>query len=149
MRIGLIAGNGRFPFLALEGARRLGHDVTIVAIREETSPALEAAAIGDPPADIHWISLGQLGQCITILRDAGVTRAVMAGTGQAHQALRRDHPGPDPAEGTAAPEHQEHRCADHGGGGGAGRPRHRLGELHRLPAAAARPERCADPPASD
>ena len=79
MRIGLIAGNGRFPFLALEGARRLGHDVTIVAIREETSPALESAAIGDPPADIHWISLGQLGQCIKILRDAGVTRAVMAG----------------------------------------------------------------------
>jgi DUF1009 family protein len=79
MRIGLIAGNGRFPFLALEGARRLGHDVTIVAIREETSPALETVAIGDPPADIHWISLGQLGQCISILRDAGVTRAVMAG----------------------------------------------------------------------
>ncbi len=79
MRLGLIAGNGRFPFLALEGARRLGHDVTIVAIREETSPALETAAAGDPPADLHWISLGQLGKCITILRDAGVTRAVMAG----------------------------------------------------------------------
>ena len=79
MRLGLIAGNGRFPFLALEGARRLGHDVTIVAIREETSPALEAAAAGDPPADVHWVSLGQLGKCITILRDAGVTRAVMAG----------------------------------------------------------------------
>ena len=79
MRLGLIAGNGRFPFLALEGARRLGHDVTIVAIREETSPALEAAAAGDPPAQLHWISLGQLGKCIAILRDAGVTRAVMAG----------------------------------------------------------------------
>ena len=79
MRIGLIAGNGRFPFLALEGARRLGHEVTIVAIREETSPALETAAAGDPPADLHWISLGQLGTCITILRDAGVTRAIMAG----------------------------------------------------------------------
>ena len=79
MRLGLIAGNGRFPFLALEGARRLGHDVTIVAIREETSPALETAAAGDPPADLHWISLGQLGTCITILRDAGVTRAIMAG----------------------------------------------------------------------
>ena len=79
MRIGLIAGNGRFPFLALEGARRLGHDVTIVAIREETSPALKTAAAGDPPADLHWISLGQLGKCIAILRDAGVTRAVMAG----------------------------------------------------------------------
>ncbi len=79
MRIGLIAGNGRFPFLALEGARRLGYEVTIVAIREETSPALETAAAGDPPADLHWISLGQLGKCIAILRDAGVTRAVMAG----------------------------------------------------------------------
>ena len=79
MRLGLIAGNGRFPFLALEGARRLGHDVTIVAIREETSPALETVAAGDPPADLHWISLGQLGMCIAILRDAGVTRAVMAG----------------------------------------------------------------------
>ena len=79
MRIGLIAGNGRFPFLALEGARRLGHDVTIVAIREETSPALETAAAVDPPADMHWISLGQLGRCIGILRDAGVSQAVMAG----------------------------------------------------------------------
>ena len=79
MRLGLIAGNGRFPFLALEGARRLGHDVTVVAIREETSPALETVAAGDPPADLHWISLGQLGSCIAILRDAGVTRAVMAG----------------------------------------------------------------------
>ena len=79
MRLGLIAGNGRFPFLALEGARRLGHDVTIVAIREETSPALEAAAAGDPPADLHWVSLGQLGTWIDILRDAGVSRAVMAG----------------------------------------------------------------------
>ena len=79
MRLGLIAGNGRFPFLVLEGARRLGHDVTIIALREETSPALEAAAGGDPPAELHWISLWQLGKCIAILRDAGVTRAVMAG----------------------------------------------------------------------
>jgi DUF1009 family protein len=79
MRLGLIAGNGRFPFLALEGARGLGHDVTIIAIKEETSPALQTAAANAPPADLHWISLGQLGKCIAILRDAGVTRAVMAG----------------------------------------------------------------------
>ncbi|MEO2198049.1 MAG: LpxI family protein, partial [bacterium] len=79
MPLGLIAGNGRFPFLALEGARRLGHALTIVAIRDEASPALEAAAAGEPPADLHWVSLGQLGRCIAILRDAGVTRAVMAG----------------------------------------------------------------------
>ena len=79
MRLGLIAGNGRFPFLALEGARRLGHDVTVVAIREEAGPALAEAAAGDPPAAVHWVSLGQVGKCISILRGAGVTRAVMAG----------------------------------------------------------------------
>lgn len=79
MRLGLIAGNGRFPFLVLEGARRLGHDVTVVAIRQEAGPDLAAAAAADPPADLHWVSLGQVGKCIAVLRDAGVTRAVMAG----------------------------------------------------------------------
>ena len=79
MRLGLIAGNGRFPFLALEGARRLGHDVTIVAIREEASPALAEAAAAEPPVELHWVSLGQVGKCIAILQGAGVTRAVMAG----------------------------------------------------------------------
>lgn len=79
MRLGLIAGNGRFPFLVLEGARRLGHDVTVVAIRQEAGPDLAAAAAAEPPADVHWVSLGQVGKCIAVLRDAGVTRAVMAG----------------------------------------------------------------------
>lgn len=79
MRIGLIAGNGRFPFLALDAARSLGHDVTVVAIREETSPDLEAAAADGRPAAFHWVSLGQLGRCIRILKEAGVTRALMAG----------------------------------------------------------------------
>jgi hypothetical protein len=79
MRIGLIAGNGQFPFLALDAARSLGHDVTIVAIREEASPAMESAAAVAPPADLHWVSLGQLGRCIDILKRANVTRALMAG----------------------------------------------------------------------
>lgn len=79
MRIGLIAGNGQFPFLALDAARSLGHDVTVVAIREEASPAMEAAAAAGPPADFHWVSLGQLGRCIDILKRANVTRALMAG----------------------------------------------------------------------
>ena len=77
-RIGLIAGNGRFPFLVLQGARNLGHDVTVVAVKEEAFPELEAAA-GDAGADLHWVSLGHLGKCIKILKAAGVTRAVMAG----------------------------------------------------------------------
>ncbi len=86
MRFGLIAGNGRFPFLALEAMKRLGHAVTVVAIREETSPALAATAAADPPAALHWVSLGQLGRCIATLKEAGVTRAIMAGQVQ-HRRL--------------------------------------------------------------
>jgi DUF1009 family protein len=77
-RIGLIAGNGRFPFLALQGARSLGHDVTVVAVKEEAFPELETAA-QKAGADLHWVSLGHLGRCIKILKNAGISRAVMAG----------------------------------------------------------------------
>ena len=79
MRLGLIAGNGRFPFLVLDAARALGHDVTVVAVKEEASPDLAAAAGREPRADLHWVSLGHLGQCIRVLENAGVTQAVMAG----------------------------------------------------------------------
>jgi len=78
MKLGLIAGNGRFPFLVLAAARAQGHDVTIVAAKEEAFPELSDAAARHGSA-IHWISLGQLGTCITLLKDAGVTHAVMAG----------------------------------------------------------------------
>jgi UDP-2,3-diacylglucosamine hydrolase len=77
-RVGLIAGNGRFPFLVLHGARSLGREVTVIAVKEEASPELEGAA-RDAGADLHWVSLGHLGTCISILREAGVTEAVMAG----------------------------------------------------------------------
>ena len=77
-RIGIIAGNGTFPFLALQGARDLGHDVTVVAIKEEASSLLEQSA-RDAGADLHWVSLGQLGKCIKLLKAAGVSQAVMAG----------------------------------------------------------------------
>ena len=77
-RIGLVAGNGRFPFLALQGARALGHDVTVVAIKEEAFPDLEQAA-REAQADLHWVSLGHLGRCIKLLKAAGVSQAVMAG----------------------------------------------------------------------
>jgi hypothetical protein len=77
-RIGIIAGNGRFPFLALQAARSLGHDVTVVAVREEAFPELEQAA-RDADASFHPVSLGHLGKCIKILKDDGVSRAVMAG----------------------------------------------------------------------
>ncbi len=78
MRLGLIAGNGRFPFLVLEAACAQGHDVTVIAAKEETFPELTDAAkrMG---SDIHWVSLGQLGTCISLLKEARVTHAVMAG----------------------------------------------------------------------
>jgi len=79
VRIGLIAGNGAFPFLVLGAARQLGHQVTIIAIQEEASPELTDAARREPAADIHWLSLGQLGRCIALLRESGVSHAIMAG----------------------------------------------------------------------
>ena len=78
MKLGLIAGNGRFPFLVLDAARSQGHDVTVIAVKEETFPDLGAAAERHH-APMHWISLGQLGKCISLLKDAGATHAVMAG----------------------------------------------------------------------
>lgn len=79
MRLGLIAGNGRFPFLALRAARGLGRRVTVVAIREETDPRIAEEVGEESAADLHWVSLGQLGRCIRLLKDAGATQAVMAG----------------------------------------------------------------------
>jgi UDP-2,3-diacylglucosamine hydrolase len=79
MRLGLIAGNGRFPFLVLDAARAAGHIVTIIALKEETFPDLTDAAARPPEAAIHWISLGQLQTCIDLLAAAGVEKAVMAG----------------------------------------------------------------------
>jgi UDP-2,3-diacylglucosamine hydrolase len=77
--LGLIAGNGRFPFLVLDAARGAGHDVTVIALKGETLPELADLAARSPAAAFHWISLGQLGTCITLLRDAGAAQAVMAG----------------------------------------------------------------------
>ena len=79
MKIGLIAGNGRFPFLVLDAARSLGYDVTIIALKEEASTEIEDAAARAPKATVHWISIGQLGAFLKILKDAGLTQAVMAG----------------------------------------------------------------------
>ncbi len=78
MRLGLIAGNGRFPFLVLDAARAQGHDVTIIAAQEEAFPELNEAAARHG-SSIHWVSLGQLGTCVKLLKHDGVTHAVMAG----------------------------------------------------------------------
>lgn len=73
-KIGLIAGNGRFPFLVLESARQQNLDVVVAAIKEETSPEIEAC--GYP---VHWMGIGQLGKLIRVFRKEGVSRAIMAG----------------------------------------------------------------------
>jgi len=73
-RYAVIAGNGRFPLLALEQARKLGHEVIAIGIREEASPEIETLA-----ARCYWISLGQLGRLIEILKQEGVNEVVMAG----------------------------------------------------------------------
>jgi len=71
---GLIAGNGDFPFLVLEGARSRGIEMAVIAIREEASPELERRA-----SRLHWVSLGELSRTIELLHQEGVKHAVMAG----------------------------------------------------------------------
>jgi DUF1009 family protein len=78
-RLGLIAGNGRFPFLLLDAARAQGLAVVVAAIKEETDPEMDARAAADPAVLVHWMSLGELSKLIETFRAEGVSRAVMAG----------------------------------------------------------------------
>ena len=78
-KLGIIAGNGRFPFLLLDAARAHGLTVIVAAIKEETDPEMEARAAGDPAIHLHWLSLGELSRLIDTFKAEGVTRATMAG----------------------------------------------------------------------
>jgi len=78
-KLGLIAGNGRFPFLLLDAARAHGLQVVVAAIKEETDPEIDARAAADPDIHVHWLSLGELSRLIETFQAEGVTRAVMAG----------------------------------------------------------------------
>jgi UDP-2,3-diacylglucosamine hydrolase len=71
---GLIAGNGRFPFLVLEAAHSMGIPMVVAAIQEETDPK-----IAETGAEVHWLSLGQLGKLIKLFRQKNISQAVMAG----------------------------------------------------------------------
>lgn len=73
-KLGLIAGNGRFPFLVLDAAQAQGFDVVVAAIKEETFPDLESRG-----SVVHWLSLGELSKLIETFKREGVSRAVMAG----------------------------------------------------------------------
>jgi DUF1009 family protein len=74
MRYGLIAGNGRFPFMVVEGARRAGASLSVAAIREETDPKLEQEV-----ERLAWVGVGQLGKMIRFFKGEGVEKAIMAG----------------------------------------------------------------------
>jgi len=74
MRYGLIAGNGRFPFLVIEGARRSGVSLSVAAIREETDPGIEQEV-----ERLTWVGIGQLGKMIRFFKSEGVEKAIMAG----------------------------------------------------------------------
>ena len=74
-RIGLIAGNGKFPFLVLDAARAQGYEVVVAAIKEETFPDIESHGA----AAVHWLSLGELSTLIETFKREGVQRAIMAG----------------------------------------------------------------------
>jgi UDP-2,3-diacylglucosamine hydrolase len=78
MNFGLIAGNGRFPFLVIEGARREGVRLMVVAIREETDPQIEAT-VKESGGRIMWVGIGQLNKMVRFLKSEGVTQAMMAG----------------------------------------------------------------------
>lgn len=79
MKLGLIAGNGRFPFLVLDAARAQGFEVTVAAIREETDPEINHRAACDERITVYWLSLGELSRLIEVFHKEGVAAAVMAG----------------------------------------------------------------------
>lgn len=83
MKYGLIAGNGRFPFLVLQGARDSGVEMVVAAIKEETAPEIESEG-----ARVEWLSVGQLGRLIRFFKREQVTHAIMAGQVKHHQIFR-------------------------------------------------------------
>ena len=74
MKFGLIAGNGQFPFLVVEGARKRGESLAVVAIKEETDDRL-----GEVVDDLIWVGIGQLGKMISYFKESGVKKVIMAG----------------------------------------------------------------------
>ena len=74
MKLGLIAGNGTFPFLVLEGAQKAGAQIAVAAIREETDPLIEKVS-----DNVTWVGVGQLGKMLRFFKKEGVEKAIMAG----------------------------------------------------------------------
>ena len=92
MKLGLIAGNGRFPFLLLDAARAHGAEVIVAAIKEETDPEMNARAAADAGVRVYWLSLGELSRLIETFQQEGVTQAVMAGQVKHKQIFSSSRP---------------------------------------------------------
>src|SRR5258708_39061286 len=93
-KLGLIAGNGKFPFLVLNAARAQGYDVVVAAIKEEAFPEIES----NGATAVHWLSLGELSKLIETFQREGVHRAIMAGQGKDKQIFSSIGPGRRPAQ---------------------------------------------------
>jgi DUF1009 family protein len=119
-KLGLIAGNGRFPFLVLDAARAQGIEVVVAAIKEEAFP--EIASHGANA--VHWLSLGELSKLISTFKSEGIQRAVMAGQVKHKQIFSSIKP--EIATGIAD---TEYRRTPERGREGAGRRRNHAGEL--------------------
>src|SRR5260370_16900509 len=89
VRWGLIAGNGRFPFLVLDAARSQGIDMAVIAIREEASPDLEKVA-----SRLHWVSLGELSRALELPHQEALTRPLLARRIPTHHKIS---PSPPPS----------------------------------------------------
>lgn len=73
-KYGMVAGNGKFPFLVLEAARSRGLEMVVAAVEGETFPEIERHA-----SRVEWMGIGQLGKLIKYFKREGVTHALMAG----------------------------------------------------------------------
>ena len=98
MPIGLIAGNGTFPFLVLRAARKLGHDVAVVAISGEAFPELEQLAQEVGRTSFVWVDLGALGKCIAALKEAGLSFRNEMETGPGGRQIQIEDPDGNPIE---------------------------------------------------
>ena len=130
-RWGLIAGNGRFPFLVLEAARSQGIEMAVIALREEASPELDAVA-----KRLHWVSLGELSRTLELLHQEGVTRAVMAGQVKHNKIFSSIRPDWKLAKLIFSLPRKNTDSLDRRRGPRARRRRHSTGGLHNFPEAA-------------
>ena len=120
MRLGLIAGNGRFPFLLLDAARAQGLAVRVAAIREETDPEINDRAAADEKITVHWLSLGELVAADRGLSERGSQGRGDGGAGEAQTDLLEHPAGLAAGETAVESAHAQYRHAAGRGGEGAG-----------------------------